>query len=736
MNDESRTTNQRKGGLSLAAKLNIIVIAAILLVSIGLLATTFRVNGERVQAAYQERMDNASEIGVYLANPEGLAFLWECMQTDEFARAHERAVEANDEKPLVDWMKSIDASHLSLDASDIAVEHNQSLHEYETLYDVYLSHLVAAEYVQTGADISSAYFQFMEGGVTYNLMDPQYDARVMGTVEDQIPEFAGYADNEAVPPTIYRSQYGWLCTACTPLVDATTGKTVAMICFDADMTEVEEESWSFIMSSVVYVLLVTALAMVTCLYLIRRIATKPLQQLTEATCNFYDDDSNTPESNIIELDIHSNDEIGNLYREIRSMQSRIVDYTENIARASAEEERVKTELGMATSIQESVMPNIFPCFPERMEFDIYASMDAAKDVGGDFYDFFLIDDDHLALLIADVSGKGVPAALFMMAAKIMIDDRAMAGGTPAEILASVNRQICSRNTTKTFVTVWMGILDIRTGVVTCANAGHNYPWIRSADGSFHMLKDKHGLVIGGVKSMKYTDYTIDLNPGDAIFVHTDGVNEAMNANKEFFGLERLDAVLNSRTGASPEDIIHTMQEQVDAFVDGAERFDDITMLCLEYHGSATTDESESSDASDSANELTFPATIASIPQVTEFVEAELSALECSTPARMQIVVAIDEILSNIAKFAYDSMEGDVTVRFAAQEDGKTIEVTFIDQGIAYNPLDTAEPDITLGAKQRQVGGLGVFLVKKTMDDVRYERVDGKNILRIYKRIAR
>ena len=339
------------------------------------------------------------------------------------------------------------------------------------------------------------------------------------------------------------------------------------------------------------------------------------------------------------------------------------------------------------------------------------------------------------MVIADVSGKGVPAALFMMAVKIMIDDRAMAGGTPAEILASVNRQICSRNTTKTFVTVWMGILDITTGIVTCANAGHNYPWIRGADGSFRMLKDKHGLVVGGVKSMKYTDYTIELSPGDAIFVHTDGVNESMNANKEFFGLERLDSVLNSQASATPEDIIRTMQEQVDAFMGGTDRFDDITMLCLEYRGSTPTD-NESPDVLTSGKELTLPATIESIPQATEFVITELNALDCPVAARTQIAVAIDEILSNIAKFAYETSEGNVTVRFAIQEDNSVAEITFIDQGIAYNPLDTAEPDITLSAKQRAIGGLGVFLVKKTMDDVHYERVDDQNILRIYKRITR
>ena len=193
---------------------------------------------------------------------------------------------------------------------------------------------------------------------------------------------------------------------------------------------------------------------------------------------------------------------------------------------------------MAKAIQEASLPSTFPAFPDCPEFSIYASMDAAKDVGGDFYDFFLIDDNHLALVIADVSGKGVPAALFMMVVKIMISNSALSGGTPAEILARVNAQICEHNKTKVFVTVWLGILNTRTGGLICTNASHNYPWVRNADGTFAVLRDKHSLVVGGSKKTKFTDYTLHLNPGDAIFVHTDGVTEAANPAHEFFGSER------------------------------------------------------------------------------------------------------------------------------------------------------------------------------------------------------
>ena len=266
------------------------------------------------------------------------------------------------------------------------------------------------------------------------------------------------------------------------------------------------------------------------------------------------------------------------------MQRRIVDYMENLAHITAERERVRTEMNMAENLQISMLPDTFPAFPDHPEFELYASMNPARTVGGDFYDFFLIDDDHLALVIADVSDKGLPAALFMMAAKILINYRAKEGGTPAEILSDVNNHACRNSQTKMFVTVWLGILDLRDGRMICANAGHEYPELRGEDGVFHQLKDKHGFVVGGMEDAVYRDYELTLSPGDAIFVYTDGVTDANNPEGEFYGVERMEAVLNRLGKKNPESILSGLKKDVDRFVGTADQFDDLTMLCLEYKG--------------------------------------------------------------------------------------------------------------------------------------------------------
>ncbi len=243
----------------------------------------------------------------------------------------------------------------------------------------------------------------------------------------------------------------------------------------------------------------------------------------------------------------------------------------------------QTELAMATEIQESILPSIFPAFPSREEFDLHASMDPAKEVGGDFYDFFLIDEDHLGLIIADVSGKGIPAALFMMISKTVLQNYAKLGIGPAEILQKTNEAICAENKTEMFVTAWVGILEISTGNLTCANAGHEYPAV-CHKGQFSLLKDKHGFVLGGIEGSRYREYSIPLDRGDKIFVYTDGVPEATNGEKEMFGTDRMLEALNQNASQSPVELLGSVREAVDAFVGGSEQFDDLTMLCLEYKG--------------------------------------------------------------------------------------------------------------------------------------------------------
>ena len=211
-------------------------------------------------------------------------------------------------------------------------------------------------------------------------------------------------------------------------------------------------------------------------------------------------------------------------------------------------------------------------------------MDPAKEVGGDFYDFFLIDEDHLGMVMADVSGKGVPAALFMMVSKILVQNYAMTGRGPAEVLRAVNNQICANNREEMFVTVWFGVLDLRTGRITAANAGHEYPAMMLTGGQFELVKDKHGFVIGGVEGVRYKEYELQLKPGSRLFLYTDGVPEATNADNVLFGTERMLAALNKAPDADTKTILKNVREAVDGFVKDAEQFDDLTMLCVEYTG--------------------------------------------------------------------------------------------------------------------------------------------------------
>ena len=282
--------------------------------------------------------------------------------------------------------------------------------------------------------------------------------------------------------------------------------------------------------------------------------------------------------------VRSSNEIGELSQDVVDLSQELDDYVEKIESITAERERIGAELALASRIQSNTLPNKFPPFPERNEFDIYAVMDPAKEVGGDFYDFYLLDDDHLALVIADVSGKGVPAALFMMVSMIVIHYVAEKFQSPAEVLRAVNENICKNNPEEMFVTVWLGILEISTGRLKAANAGHEYPMLRDPDGDFRLIRDKHGFVIGAMDGLDYQEYELQLQPGSRLFVYTDGLPEATDPDKNMFGTDRIVEALNAHPGSDPETILANMRENVERFVRDAEQFDDLTMMCLAYHG--------------------------------------------------------------------------------------------------------------------------------------------------------
>lgn len=580
----SKKGNRRIG---LSTKLNAIIVTSILIVSIGLVGISYSVYSKKVDSLYYDRAERASvAVAESYVAYSTIRYFWRTFNSDEFRNVRARAIEENDDKIIEDWMRN---NHLNKDnAND-----DSTGQELESLYDEYVYFSDMLQEAKETFGLKSVYLQYVENGVSYNLVDPDISLREIGTVEEPIEEFAQYTGNDRIPATIYNYKGEWLCTACEPISFSDAEgrvENVLQVGVDLDMNTVFAERVWFLLNSALLIVALVGLGIVVSMLVTREFITRPLKLLSEGTKSFAVDKEGFEtegfnKEDVINLPIQSHDEIGDLYQEIQSMQNRIVDSANKLTRITAEREKVNTELRMASEIQNSMLPNKFP---DNKEFELYASMNPAKEVGGDFYDFFFIDDNHLCLIIADVSDKGVPAALFMMSSKIIIKYRAtMGGGTPGEILTDVNAILSQGNKSSMFVTVWMGILDIHTGIMKCSNAGHEFPIIRTGDGAFKIYKDKHGVMVGVSPKAKYSDYELKLNPSDAIFVYTDGVPEANNTKKEMYGMERLEATLNGIGKKSPKDTLKAVRESVNEFADGAEQFDDLTMLCLEYKGKRT-----------------------------------------------------------------------------------------------------------------------------------------------------
>lgn len=361
------------------------------------------------------------------------------------------------------------------------------------------------------------------------------------------------------------------------------GGTPILVGLTYDLTSINEQIQSETRNDTAAAVLGQLGLSVICMLMVYFLALRPLKTV-QANIRRYRE---TKDGLAVKADlsrVNSKNEIGELTKDIIELTEEIDNYVDEIETITSEKQRIESELDMARRIQLSMMPNLFPPFPERKEFYLHAYVDPAREVGGDFYDYFFIDDDHLCLVIADVSGKGVPAALFMMAAKIILKSSAMQGKSPAEILTATNRAICENNPQDMFVTVWLGVLELSTGNLTAVNAGHEYPAVKRADGRFEVIKTKHGLFIGGMDDVTYKEYELNLKPGDKIFVYTDGLPEATDSAGEMLGMDRMTDALNEYLDEKPRPLIEGMRESVNKFVKDAEQFDDITMMCLEYAG--------------------------------------------------------------------------------------------------------------------------------------------------------
>lgn len=389
---------------------------------------------------------------------------------------------------------------------------------------------------------------------------------------------------------ITNGRYGYTITCSKEIFS--NEKIVVLVCCEINVESYQKDIMNFVAITSVSIAALMMILVFVSLFLISRYFIRPVVSIANEAENFAGNEGwslSTLEA------FNTGDEIELLAKSILKMQKNMFEYMDDSINKAINLKKVRTELNLAKSIQADMLPSIFPESTKRNNFDLDASMTPAKEVGGDFYDFFFIDDNHLALVIADVSGKGVPAALFMVIAKTLIKDRAninLSGEdySPARILKYVNEQLCENNKNELFVTVWLAIIDMQTGEAISANAGHEYPAICRKDEKYELIKDKHSPAVATIEGIKFRDQEFKLNPGDSLFVYTDGVTEATNADGELFGEQRLVDALNRDEKASASDILKHVREDVDEFVGNAPQFDDLTMVCFKYYGKDGNDE--------------------------------------------------------------------------------------------------------------------------------------------------
>ena len=348
-------------------------------------------------------------------------------------------------------------------------------------------------------------------------------------------------------------------------------------------------------------------------------------------------------------------------------------------------------------------------------------MHTAKEVGGDFYDFYMCGESKVAFCVADVSGKGIPAAMFMMTTKTMIKNLTETGLSPEEVFNLANEKLCEGNDANMFVTAWLGILDYKTGVVEFVNAGHNPPLLYRNGTGYETIKARSGFVLAGMEGMTYKKQTIQLSPGDRIFLYTDGVTEASDKDNNLYGEERLFNKLQDTKDDNIKDIIVKVNEDIDKYKGEVAQFDDITMLLIQFNGAVNnTDKTEIFKADGDAP-----------TKISNFIKESIKDCPYNKASLNKIAVAVEEIAVNISNYAYGGKDGEIEVKVELRKD--LSRISFTDSGVKFNPLEKKDPDITLSAEERNIGGLGIFLVKKMMDDVSYSNTDGKNVLKITKK---
>lgn len=406
---------------------------------------------------------------------------------------------------------------------------------------------------------------------------------------DDFSQYDGHPGKEFEGFVTFSPTYGRVRTDGVPAYIDEEKDIYAYLLADIPISEVRQKGYLFILNTALLAIIITALSCIFVYLAVKKTAVEPINNIAEKAEDFVDSYEKRYgehlETHIFEELYNGNvSELQNLSRSLSSMELETNSYIKDIDRLAGEKARTNTELEIATRIQAASIPRNFDDYKHINELELYGDMKPAKAVGGDFYDFFLLDDTHMCVVMADVSGKGIPGALYMMVSMVAIRTRAEQGGNPSEILRYVNEKLSANNSVDMFVTVWLGILDINTGHVIAANAGHEYPAVADENGTYTLMKDKHGFVCGGMEGVRYKDYEFDIPRNGRLFIYTDGVPESANNNNEFFGTDRMLSALNQCSDKNPKQTIEHVQEEIEKFTEGVERFDDTTLLCLWYKG--------------------------------------------------------------------------------------------------------------------------------------------------------
>jgi sigma-B regulation protein RsbU (phosphoserine phosphatase) len=546
---------------SLSFKLYLLIILLIFSCSCAIIMASYSEHARTIDKFYQDMTENLALTVSETLDGSNLRPILEAAHDSAYQEIRAKAVSEQDEGAIRDYL----AQHDLLQTYD---EISESLSQYVKNMDV--------EYI---------YLETFEDGQFCRLVDPDDGYYALGLIEDLDPPFMPYSgQNRSIPATLSNTEDGLLWTSYEPVYDE-NGTAVTLVGVDVSAVGLRQKHQRFALFSILNALCISLIAAAAGVFFMRRHVTEPIKELCTETRKFTDKKGQYTLNDVTMLQFQSHDEIEDLYKEIRSMERKIVRYLDHLIVVTGEKERTRTELSIAAQIQSDMLPSQFPAFPDReQDFDLYASMAPAKEVGGDFYDFFLVDDDHLALTIADVSGKGIPGAMFIAIVKSLLKNSVASNKdmAPSEVIASLNDRICQNNQSGLFVSVWLGILELSTGTLTACNAGHEYPVLSRKGQPFALMKDKHGLVMAAESGASYSDYQIVLAPGDRLFVYTDGVVEATNKKTELFGIDRMIEALNSDPKARPRELIEEVSAAVDEFVGSAPQFDDMTMLSITY----------------------------------------------------------------------------------------------------------------------------------------------------------